>query len=137
MNSYQDPKQTSSSYYLLDINHQKTFLHELAKKLNINTPESWYKVTESLLIQHGGSELLSQHNDSLIKLLSAVYPEYQVYLKEHVFTFYYISGRCPNSLRCSIGIGMTFHDTVLSLIPSPLSCTLLIKRDGTTSRQQP
>ncbi len=49
---------------------------ELAKKLNITTPQGWYQVTMRSLIQNGGSEILAKYNDSPTKLLSAIYPEY-------------------------------------------------------------
>ncbi len=59
-----------------DINHQRAFLQQLARKLNIKTHEQWYSISQSIFMQHGGGELLSKYNDSLVLLFRSLYPEY-------------------------------------------------------------
>ncbi len=61
-----------------DINKQKTFLEKLAKKLRITSPTEWYSVTPQQIIRNGGSELLAKYNDSPMKLLRTIYPQYPV-----------------------------------------------------------
>ncbi len=67
-----------------NISHQRSFLENLAKKLNVNSKEDWYKVTTSTLKQHGGSELLRVYKGALYKVLVNVYPEYLILLSFHL-----------------------------------------------------
>ncbi len=59
------------------VSNQRTFLDDLAKKLNIKNQEGWYKVSASIVRQNGGPTLLWKYNNSLISMLLSVYPEYQ------------------------------------------------------------
>ncbi len=56
--------------------HQRSFMDNLAKKLNINKLDDWYKVSSDTVKLHGGSELLSNYKGLLYDLLQNVYPEY-------------------------------------------------------------
>lgn len=53
-------------------------MEKLAKELAIDGEglEGWYKVTTEKLIAHGGGAILKEYNNSWIKLLSEVYPEF-------------------------------------------------------------
>ncbi len=62
--------------YWNNLTNQRNFMEELAKKLNITEKESWYKVTSTVLLQHGANSLLTKHNGSLRRLLKTVFPEY-------------------------------------------------------------
>ncbi len=59
-----------------DINNQRSFLNNLAKKLNINDLSGWYKITQYILEEQGGGGLVRKYNGSPSKLLQTVYPEY-------------------------------------------------------------
>ncbi len=56
--------------------NQRSFMKNLAKKLGITSDEGWYTVTTKLFHQHGGQGLLNKYNNSVIKLLSAIFPQY-------------------------------------------------------------
>ncbi len=60
--------------------NQRTFLDNLAKKLNITDTKQWYKINAVVVHQHGGSSLLQKYNGSIVNLLTTVYSEYLVYL---------------------------------------------------------
>ncbi len=59
-----------------DIVQQRTFLEQIGKKLSIKKPEDWYSITNIAVLKEGGSDLLSKYNDSLINILTTIYPEY-------------------------------------------------------------
>ncbi len=50
----------------------------LGKKLKVDSMEDWYRITRKRFQLYGGGGLLSKYNDSFIKLLKTVYPEYLV-----------------------------------------------------------
>eukprot|EP01114_Cavostelium_apophysatum_P020553 TRINITY_DN6924_c0_g1_i1.p1 TRINITY_DN6924_c0_g1~~TRINITY_DN6924_c0_g1_i1.p1 ORF type:complete len:527 (-),score=89.84 TRINITY_DN6924_c0_g1_i1:359-1939(-) len=52
-----------------------TFMNDLSRTLGLENWEDWYSVGSSAVKRHGGSSLLYRHNNSLYKLLLAVYPE--------------------------------------------------------------
>ncbi len=58
------------------LSNQRSFLDNLAKKLNISSPEGWYYLTCTTFRKHNGTGLLSKYDNSPRKLLQAVYPEY-------------------------------------------------------------
>ncbi len=58
--------------------NQRSFMNALARKLNITTQEEWYHVTQQMFVQNGASGLLQKYNGSPQKLLTSVFPEYQV-----------------------------------------------------------
>ncbi len=62
-----------------NLEHQRSFMDGLAKKLNIEDKEDWYKVKGPSLLEHGGGRLLMIYNGSMSKLLSSVYPEYPTF----------------------------------------------------------
>jgi hypothetical protein len=51
----------------------------MEKELHINTQEDWYKVTPQQLKESGVYELLVTQNQSVIKMLSSLYPQYKWY----------------------------------------------------------
>ncbi len=59
-----------------DISNQRSFMDNLSKKLSINDPIKWYKITMSAIQAHGGEPLLQKYDHSLGKLISSVYSEY-------------------------------------------------------------
>ncbi len=74
-----------------DITYQRNFMEQLAKKLQITKPEDWYKLTKTILRDHGGSSLSLKYNGSIMKLLSSVYPEYHCIIP--MFIVLYTSGK--------------------------------------------
>ncbi len=56
--------------------NQRTFMDNLAKKLNITDQEGWYKITVRSLRSNDAGGLLKRYNDSPFKLLSKLYTEY-------------------------------------------------------------
>ena len=61
-----------------NVNNQKKFMEWAGKQLKINEMSDWYKVTVKDLSSVGGSSLVShKYNNSLISLLSTLYPEYE------------------------------------------------------------
>ncbi len=63
--------------YWDDLSNQRSFIDQLAKKLNVTSLEDWYKVNYSTLQQHGASGLLAlKYGYSFRKLLTKLYPQY-------------------------------------------------------------
>ncbi len=62
--------------YWADVTVQRTFMEDLAKKLNIGDKEGWQTITGYTMYQHGAAGLLARYNNSMPKLLAAMYPEY-------------------------------------------------------------
>ncbi len=75
------PKYASHGYWNNFDNH-KAFLDDLARKLNITTPQGWFSIRNPTLIERGGGGLLRKYNGSLSRLLSTVYPEYRQTCKQ-------------------------------------------------------
>ncbi len=60
--------------------HQRAFMDDLAKKLNITNQDGWYNIKSHTVHEYGGGGLLlNKYNNSLTKLLASVYPEYHIY----------------------------------------------------------
>jgi len=55
---------------------QKAFLDEMGRNLGVEGRAGWYKVTNKLLVDNGGSGLLKRYHGSLQKILSAVYSDF-------------------------------------------------------------
>ncbi len=82
-NMYQwDGAKLHASSHWDDIKNQRSFMDNLAKKLQITDHEGWYKITNSVLRKNGAA-LLYKYNGSPFKLLSAVYPEYPLFTSHH------------------------------------------------------
>ncbi len=64
--------------YWGSLENQRTFMETLAKKLNVNTHEDWYKVSTWKLMRSGGSRILHRYHNSYPKLLATLYPEYLI-----------------------------------------------------------
>jgi hypothetical protein len=62
--------------YWNDLSNQRTFLDELAKKLNITAFEEWYRVSSKDVIENGGRGLFKHYGFSIPKMLTTVYKEY-------------------------------------------------------------
>ncbi len=62
-------------------------MHKLLSQLNIKQDQKeWYKITSSIMCEHGGSALLAKYNNSISKLLCIVFPEYQTHCQDLVMT---------------------------------------------------
>ncbi len=72
--------------YWHNLSNQRSFMDNLAKKLNITDHQGWYQVTSTVLQHHGGKGLLAHYDFSPSKLLKSVYPEYP---------------KCISSLQCT------------------------------------
>eukprot|EP01118_Nematostelium_gracile_P011135 TRINITY_DN3913_c0_g1_i1.p1 TRINITY_DN3913_c0_g1~~TRINITY_DN3913_c0_g1_i1.p1 ORF type:complete len:156 (-),score=14.67 TRINITY_DN3913_c0_g1_i1:15-482(-) len=59
-----------------DLQVQKNFMINLAKKLNINTMEDWYRVTYKQIHFGGGGTLLYKYQHSPSKLIASVFHEH-------------------------------------------------------------
>ncbi len=66
--------QTPSAHWA-DINTQRSFMHDMAKRLGL-TDQDWHKVTVKSVVQCGGAGLLERYN-SLSQLLTTVLPQYK------------------------------------------------------------
>jgi hypothetical protein len=63
--------------YWTNIDNQKRFFQQLEDKLDIRSPEDWYRVTTRQIIQEGGSALIGNYyNWSMLTALKAIYPEH-------------------------------------------------------------
>ncbi len=79
--------------------NQRSFMDDLAKKLNISSHGGWYSVRGADLKRNGGWGLLQKYNGSTSKLLMTIYPEYPLMMREYSYTFdttgnYFISTMC-------------------------------------------
>ncbi len=54
----------------------RSFMDDLATKLNITSPDGWYKISWNTLQKFEAHGLLHKYNDSLVRVLRASYPEY-------------------------------------------------------------
>ncbi len=77
-------KKKLESFWRLTAN-QKLFMDNLANKLNITTPNDWYRINLSSFQQHGATSLLQKYDGSVCKLLTNVYPTYLDSLIENIF----------------------------------------------------
>lgn len=67
---------------LKNISSQKVFMDNIARKMNIHSPEGWYQITKSTIFEFGGKDLLDKYyQGSISKLLQTVYPEYLLSIK--------------------------------------------------------
>ncbi len=68
----------AAGYWKLRSN-QRELMDAIAKKLNISHPDGWYKIKGDTLRQHGAKTVLDNYyNGSISKLLTKVYPEYEI-----------------------------------------------------------
>lgn len=59
-----------------NMENQKKYFHWLEQQLNITKEEDWYKVTTDQIRQHYGAGLLSYYQNSPIKMLQHMYPNF-------------------------------------------------------------
>ncbi len=71
-------EQTLTPGYWYKFSNQRSFMEELAEKLNIADHEGWYSMTLSKLKQHVPTRLLELYNNSPSLLLSSVFHEYLI-----------------------------------------------------------
>eukprot|EP01114_Cavostelium_apophysatum_P003467 TRINITY_DN1335_c0_g4_i6.p1 TRINITY_DN1335_c0_g4~~TRINITY_DN1335_c0_g4_i6.p1 ORF type:complete len:879 (-),score=171.48 TRINITY_DN1335_c0_g4_i6:765-3401(-) len=57
--------------------NQKAFLDSTAKKLQLKSLEDWHAITEEDVLNCGGSGLLKEHKNSIVRALLAHYPHYE------------------------------------------------------------
>ncbi len=62
--------------YWDDKRNQRSFMDQLAKKLNIVDQDGWYQITKKALLLHGGGGLVRKYSGSPALILRAIYPEY-------------------------------------------------------------
>jgi hypothetical protein len=62
--------------YWNNLQNQKKYLEWFVKQQNIQKMEDWYKLQITDLKKNGAKGLLAKYNNSLYKLLSTIYPEY-------------------------------------------------------------
>ncbi len=62
--------------YWTSVSNQRTFMDNLAKKLNIKDHEGWFKVSNAVVAENGGNSLLVKFKGSFSKILQHVYPQY-------------------------------------------------------------
>jgi hypothetical protein len=60
----------------IKIETQRALLDSIAARLNITSPEGWYKVTAADLSNNGARWVSFLYKDSVYKALKAIYPEY-------------------------------------------------------------
>jgi hypothetical protein len=58
-----------------DPKQQKRFMDWIAKKFQVNFPEDWCKVRKVDIENHGGRGLLLLYDNSILEILSSIYPE--------------------------------------------------------------
>lgn len=65
-------------HYWLSMDNQKAFMDALGKKLgfSLGNLEPWYKVTNQVMVDNGGSRILAIYKSSIPSLLEKVYPQY-------------------------------------------------------------
>jgi hypothetical protein len=61
---FQEPKVLG---YWKDVGHQRTFMDQLAVKLNIQKPEEWYNVTCNTVYQEGAWFVQMYYGGSLLQ----------------------------------------------------------------------
>ncbi len=59
-------------------------MEQLAKKLNINEPADWQKMTKGMLQENGGVSVLAKYSNSVSKLLTTLFPSYQQVIRNVV-----------------------------------------------------
>ena len=68
---------STMSFWEQNSNHNR-YVDWLAKKLKYTCPKDWYKITTQLIYDNNGSGLLtSYYSNSPIKLVKAMFPEYE------------------------------------------------------------
>lgn len=55
---------------------QRAFFEELAEKMNVQTQDDWYRITQQHICDLGGSALLVLYNGSVLQMLRVLYPEF-------------------------------------------------------------
>ncbi len=63
--------------YWNDLTNQRSFLEDVAKKLNIHDESGWKTITVKILQQYGGHGVLRKYDGSPSKLVATVFPEYR------------------------------------------------------------
>lgn len=56
------------------VNYDRSFFEKLYLQFGFTNSECWYNVTTKDIIKHGGDEILMKYDNSMIKVLTAVFP---------------------------------------------------------------
>jgi hypothetical protein len=62
----------------VNITNQKQYIADIEKEFNITKPEDWYNFGYQDVNKQGGARLLTIYGHSLVKLLKAIRPEYDL-----------------------------------------------------------
>ena len=62
--------------YWKDTLNQRYFFDSLATKLHIKEQSDWYSIETKDVMSHGAKPILAHYNQSLVKALMSVYPDY-------------------------------------------------------------
>jgi hypothetical protein len=60
-----------------EISNQRLYMDWYAKEYGVKTPLDWFKVSASEVYRRQGRGLLAIYDDSMVKAVQSVYPEYQ------------------------------------------------------------
>lgn len=74
-----------------NLNHQRKFFEEVAKKLNIKTKDDWYRINSEDLHSAGAQGVLLHYKNSLYDALRNLYPE-------HWYSYYCATSRMLSQL---------------------------------------
>ncbi len=76
--------QRVSQKHWQNLETQRAFFDNLAKELQIQSPEDWHKCTKRILDAAGGGGILRGYGGSITRALASIYPEH----KWRLWTFY-------------------------------------------------
>lgn len=77
-----------------DIESQKIFMNQLAKKIDVTQMEQWYQVSAAQIREHGGGGLLSgRYSNSPPKMIISLFPEHHWNLRKFILTSKKLWGR--------------------------------------------
>ena len=62
--------------FFLSIENQREVLEKIGGKLGVKSPSDWYNINLQSIKKQGGRKILSLYNDSPIKLLTTIYPDF-------------------------------------------------------------
>eukprot|EP01114_Cavostelium_apophysatum_P017295 TRINITY_DN5106_c0_g1_i2.p1 TRINITY_DN5106_c0_g1~~TRINITY_DN5106_c0_g1_i2.p1 ORF type:complete len:690 (-),score=185.35 TRINITY_DN5106_c0_g1_i2:125-2194(-) len=72
--------------------NQRTFIEEIAKRLDVKHWEEWYTIKVSDFVECGGAGILNHYGGSLLKALAAVYPSHP-WRMDRVFSDQFLASR--------------------------------------------
>ena len=63
-------------YYFKSIKNQQIFMDNLFTKLNLNSLEEWFSISQKNFINNGGEKLIEEYKNDMKKLLLNIYPNF-------------------------------------------------------------